>query len=761
MYSFLQTLTIFVILFLLFVVTTDDHSYYKDPSVAERQQTPVKVALSKIIKRQKVTIHRLRRRHCINCHKKVPHFISKNLEQLISAITAQLPQSQKHLAMFIASQIRLCRLKKHGRRYTVADKSLALSLYYASPQAYRMCSRLFCLPSVSMLRLWMSKIDVTPGFCTNVFVMMQQKSQKLSDSDRMCALVFDEITLKTAVTYDKFSDSIVGYENFGEFGSTEKPANHALVLMARGLKSKWKQPLAYFLVSNTTSAERLKVIVEHCIKQLSSANFTTVCVICDQGATNQQMFKMFSITTEKPYAIVANKTVFFMFDPPHLLKSLRNNLMKHDFELNGNVIKWDHIVKFYERDCHQMLKLAPKLTDKHLNLPPFAGMRVRLATQTFSHSVAAGISTHVSFGALPEEAKHTAEFIELIDGLFDCLNSGAIKSAKQLNRPLSVNSSHWEHFSKCLEVFKQLKVVKSKCGVPCINGFQVTITAVTMLFEHLHVHGFKFLLTNRLNQDCLENHFSIIRGRGGFRDNPDPYFFRTSFRQVLVKHLLCPPQGSNCSNDMTEFLLQLQDAHKLPKMKLAVDSVVCDKFAGQTNLQLDCFSIPESTLLQDDDSVLELNALVYVSGYVCKVVLRDHDCDCCRKELLRGDSDVCVGSMETFLDCKLYKHCKQDSLHRPSERLVQLLSGCRDVFIDNFDKVKHEPKVFRQLLEKCCDVYELLKPPEDCAARSFLKCSMLFIRVLLYHKVKVINRGMADSSKQSRKNRKAAKVMHK
>ena len=34
--------------------------------------------------------------------------------------------------------------------------------------------------------------------------------------------------------------------------------------------------------------------------------------------------------------------------------------------------------------------------------------------------------------------------------------------------------------------------------------------------------GFKYLLTSRVNQDCLENLSSIIRRRGGLRDNPLP-----------------------------------------------------------------------------------------------------------------------------------------------------------------------------------------------------------------------------------------------
>lgn len=102
----------------------------------------------------------------------------------------------------------------------------------------------------------------------------------------MCALILDEISLKTSLSYDRSTDSVVGYENFGNLGCTQNVANHALVLMAHGLQKKWKQPLAYFLVSNSTSADRLKEIVDHCIKKLSEAGLTTVCVICDQGAAN-------------------------------------------------------------------------------------------------------------------------------------------------------------------------------------------------------------------------------------------------------------------------------------------------------------------------------------------------------------------------------------------------------------------------------------------------------------------------------------------
>ena len=69
-------------------------------------------------------------------------------------------------------------------------------------------------------------------------------------------------------------------------------------------------------------------------------------------------------------------------------------------------------------------------------------MRVRLAAQVLSHSVAAGIYTHVALNAMPETATYTAEFLDKLDGLFDCFNSGNMTNAKQFRRALTATSPH-------------------------------------------------------------------------------------------------------------------------------------------------------------------------------------------------------------------------------------------------------------------------------------------------------------------------------
>ena len=53
-------------------------------------------------------------------------------------------------------------------------------------------------------------------------------------------------------------------------------------------------------------------------------------------------------------------------------------------------MSWKHLEDFYLQDKRNVIRMAPKLTERHIHLPPFTNMSVKLATQVFSHSVAAG-----------------------------------------------------------------------------------------------------------------------------------------------------------------------------------------------------------------------------------------------------------------------------------------------------------------------------------------------------------------------------------
>ena len=317
-------------------------------------------------------------------------------------------------------------------------------------------------------------------------------------------------------------------------------------------------------------------------------------------------------------------------------------------------------------------------------------------------------------------------------------------------------------------MFLSLKVVDSKTRPPCIDGFVLSINALTSLFEFVRkIYGFKFLLTNRLNQDALENHFAVIRSRGGFRDNPDPYAFEAAFRQVLVQHLLHTPEGANCNDDLTAFMLNMQDvkANGSVSVDMSPQSEMPLLFDDQC---VDASVINVDSLNQlCDSNVCEVNAVAYVSGYVAKVVLSSHACEVCRKTLLHTDGTSanpgCV-----FFGFKLYDGLKSTSLHTPSDFAVRMFTACRQIFVSQFSTVMCGNSVLHTLYQLCMTAVQGLLGStvvsDTCMHEGISKAVALFLRILLYHKVKVLSRDMSSKSNtcagNKKRNRKAMKVVH-
>ena len=69
--------------------------------------------------------------------------------------------------------------------------------------------------------------------------------------------------------------------------------------------------------------------------------------------------------------------------------------------------------------------------------------------------------------------------------------------------------------------------------------------------------SFKLVLTSRLNQYCIENLFSIIRGKGAFRGNPVLCSSKTTSCLWWLTHFFVQSTASNCKVDNDQILLNL------------------------------------------------------------------------------------------------------------------------------------------------------------------------------------------------------------
>ena len=113
------------------------------------------------------------------------------------------------------------------------------------------------------------------------------------------------------------------------------------------------------------------------------------------------------------------------------------------------IISWKYIEKVFEIESAKpnMLRLAPKLTKQHIELPAFSKMKVKRAAQIFSNTVQAAMMTYrpICSGHLPPEAYHTAAFVKNMDALFDIFNSTGLHDVKLYKRALQENSPSFEY----------------------------------------------------------------------------------------------------------------------------------------------------------------------------------------------------------------------------------------------------------------------------------------------------------------------------
>ncbi|KAE9524069.1 hypothetical protein AGLY_015550 [Aphis glycines] len=312
-------------------------------------------------------------------------------------------------------------------------------------------------------------------------------------------------------------------------------------LIPGGNNVKWKQPVAYFFVSGSCRSLDLNDIIMSTIKKLLNISLNVKAFVTDQGSNFVSFSKSVYVSPQRPYFTVDGKEIVI------------------DDELTDN----KYIIQFYNVDSKLNLRLAPKLTQAHINPGPFEKMRVYLAAQVFSQSVAAGMNTHLELGKLPLEAKCTINFIDKMDKLFDIFNSCKVPNRKYYRRPFKNISMQIEHLSMMLSFLKKIKVngtdVTSRINF--INGWLISINGLLKLWillnESTRHPGDYVLFTNRLNQDCLENLFSMFRNKNGNNRNPTPVQFYIAFRNLFCLNYFQHSPNANCIKDINDILCHI------------------------------------------------------------------------------------------------------------------------------------------------------------------------------------------------------------
>lgn len=246
-------------------------------------------------------------------------------------------------------------------------------------------------------------------------------------------------------------------------------------------------------------------------------------------------------------------------DAPHLFKCIRNRLhSKKVFHINGKFVQWSCYDALYVADTKHAgdERVCLKLTYNHINPSNMLKMRVKLATQIFSESVAKGLQFYAKRGA-PRlyDVGPTVQFTLLMNNLFDALNRRVpVEGVRRGGNDFQVIKDAMQWLDTWEEERVSGKIHKDFFSTPSTaEGLRVTLKSVVELSNYLLTEcGFDYVLTAKMNQDRLECFFGTIRQAGGQNEPPTLPTFLQLYRMLSIYTLLKPPKFGNCTVSVKE-----------------------------------------------------------------------------------------------------------------------------------------------------------------------------------------------------------------
>nr|CAI5848512.1 unnamed protein product [Callosobruchus analis] len=564
-----------------------------------------------------------------------------------------------------------------GRRYTNEIKQFALMLYFVSPKAYNLLSKLLTLPSRRTLQRMTENIYLRPGL-NNKLKALEIKAKTMKKMDKHCLLCIDEMSLKSNLFYRTKSDEIIGFEDIGSEKKSNTICKNALVIMARGLYTRWKQPIAYFFVESQMKAADLRNMLEECIEKLIQTGLIVEGIASDMGSNFLELSKSLGVDAQNAEFVLAGKNFVYIFDPCHLIKATRNNLLKHVLLSQEKKTSWTFVEGFYKKDKEQFYRSATKLTNSHIYPSSFQKMRVSLASQVISRSIVTGMNVYMTLGKVFEGSQFQTKFLN--DALQTLLEMKIFdKNGKEITKRVK--------FTKC---------------------WAVTIQALLKLWEQLSKGSFKYLKTRRINTDCIENFFGSVRQQSGNNFNPTPIQFQNAFRKLFCTSCFHTDQ-MNCQEDLDQLLLiNFNTAN------------VAENIFNEEHQSINAITLPNYSYR--NEKLTTQNAFNYVCGYLIKKALKNLDV-----------SNLLIHLRAFTTETDIY-----GALKSPPELFVNFIYQLEKIFISKFENISIGEGISHQLVSRMKQV-KFVHPCSEFPKSFIVK---FVIQLKIFYTLKYSNRDL-------------------
>ena len=237
------------------------------------------------------------------------------------------------------------------------------------------------------------------------------------------SLVIDSMAIRKMSVYDPSSGEFRGICDYGQLiaESPEAPATEALVFLLVPLRGSHQYPVGYFYVDKVNSNVQTQ-LVTNILKLTSDAGLIIRNITFDGASSNITMANKLGVdvmslpaNTSFTHPCLPKVDVHISLDACHMLKLAINALAEFQaFKTeDGQLIEWRYVSQLCSFQHHEGLSLANKLTLSHIQWQK-ENMKVKLAAQTFSASVADALEILSSVDPQFAGAEQTIHFIRQV-----------------------------------------------------------------------------------------------------------------------------------------------------------------------------------------------------------------------------------------------------------------------------------------------------------------------------------------------------------
>ena len=266
---------------------------------------------------------------------------------------------------------------KTRSKFNAQLRTFALTLNFYSPKAYEYVRSFFAmaLPSSSSLKRWYQCVDGNPGITTESLKALRVKvaEGKANGKQVICALMMDEMAIRKKVEW-----SGQRYHGFVDMGTdmdddSLPEAKEALVFLLVAVNSRWKIPVAYYLIAGLSGSERASIVI-NILEAVYETGVHVVSVTFDGAHNNIPMANTLGANLQLPNMRnwfphpSTGSNVYIVCDPCHMLKLVRNTLgdKKSFCDANGGIVQWIFIERLHNLQVKEGLHAANKLRKAHI-----------------------------------------------------------------------------------------------------------------------------------------------------------------------------------------------------------------------------------------------------------------------------------------------------------------------------------------------------------------------------------------------------------